>query len=114
MGYEDPATDKQLAYLLKFGYSPPGQLTKGEASELIEKFSQDPERCKIRDENHVQEIVKSEEAAAWNLHIEVNKAKAEPEEDLEFATGQRLKFWADTFNVAKAENGQGLELYMSH
>jgi hypothetical protein len=114
MGYEDPATEKQLAYLLKFGYTPSGPLTRGDASDLIEKFSDDPERCKIRDENQTQEMVQQEAATAWNLHTEVNQAKADPEEDLEFATGQRLEFWGGTFNVAKAEDGQGLELHMSY
>ena len=112
MGYEDPATEKQLAYLLKFGYTPPGPLTRGEASNLIEQFSEDPERCNIRDAK--QMMVEHEEATAWNLHTKVNQARADPEEDLEFATGQRLEFWAGTFNVVKAEGGQGLEFHMSH
>lgn len=34
---DDPATEKQLDYLKEMGYVPPGPLTKGEASRLIDQ-----------------------------------------------------------------------------
>jgi len=34
---DDPATEKQLDYLKEIGYVPPGPLTKGDASRLIDQ-----------------------------------------------------------------------------
>jgi hypothetical protein len=39
----DSATEKQINYLASFGVTPPAGLTKGEASDLIEQCTNDPE-----------------------------------------------------------------------
>jgi hypothetical protein len=99
MWEDDPASDKQLAYLSKFGYTHVGPLSKGEASKLIGEFEEDPERCRIRDassrkasEASVEELAKGE---AYQLHSDVVNADRC---DLKLAKQTRIAFWTAAFS----------------
>jgi hypothetical protein len=112
---DDPATEKQLNYLKKFGYTPDGPLTKGAASDLITQFEDDPERQKILLE---EDIKYSEEWAAYLLHKEVLSAQAclkdcDPEDkqqmdadksDVQLAMDARIDFWLATFNPMRSDD----------
>lgn len=52
---DDAATQKQIDYLKSFGVAPPTGLTKGEASDLIEKASNDPQALEYQSANRVRE-----------------------------------------------------------
>jgi hypothetical protein len=92
MWRDDPASEKQLEYLNKFGYTPSSALTKGQASDLIERFKNDPKRQDILLENDMKE-------EAYNLHTEVDEAKKDPELDLEDALRCRLSWWMGLVNM---------------
>jgi hypothetical protein len=119
---EDPATEKQLNYLKEFGFNPERVLTKGEASDLIAQFSEDPERSAIRDKNQSEkweeEFNEREQNLAFHLHSEFDEAKqsmdtAESDEIddakmyLEDARNERMWFWQDTFRSPDQMEGAG-------
>jgi hypothetical protein len=108
---DDPATEKQLAYLRQFGYEPNGPITKGEASQLIDQFSEDPARDAIRTSNQIRESDRldheAEKKFAYVLHRLVNElteslTTAERDEkgdikwELNDTRQRRLQFWKDT------------------
>lgn len=113
------ATEKQLAYLDLFGFIPDRPLTVAEASALIQKFSKDPEREKIRDENYLKkkfiEYDDLNKNQAYYMRTDIEDAKCELEkakgddmndaeaiddyvENIEYVRNCRLDFWADTFD----------------
>ena len=109
-----PATEKQLAYLNLFGFFSDRPLTIAEASALIEQFSEDPERQKIRDDNYVKKkLLEYEELnknRAYYVRKDIEDAKRELEKAenddisdakmcVEDMRNARLDFWADTFEI---------------
>jgi uncharacterized tellurite resistance protein B-like protein len=115
-----PATEKQLAYLNLFGFVPDRPLTIVEASALIEQFSGDPERQKVRDGNYVNQKLKDYDDLntnqAFYMRNDIDEAKRELEkaeeddtndaeaivdyvENVEYVRNCRLDFWADTFDL---------------
>lgn len=110
---DDCATEKQLSYLSQFGYVPDRPITKGEASKLIDKFQDDPERLRILNQKHAQAAEMARqfelENTAWCLHEELEGARrdlesAEKEDragakaDYNDCLRNRVAFWADTFS----------------
>ncbi len=96
---DEPATERQIAFLKQFGHEPSHALTKAEASELLQKILHRPA--------HEDESQLSKEAAgnhAYQLRKEVETAKASALSDnaaqakgaLEAATVLREEFWMDT------------------
>ena len=130
---DDLATEKQLNYLKQFGYVPDGPLTKGEASDLIAQFSEDPERQAIRDENHAtkceQEFQEREQNLAFHLRAEYEEAKRAAEKAergeirdakmyLRDTQNERLCFWQDAFRQPDemetgVTNQQATKLYFA-
>jgi hypothetical protein len=119
---DDPASEKQLTFLKLFGFTPDRPLTKGEASDLIAQFSEDPERQLIRDKNQVGKIEREyrerEQDLAHHLHLEYEDAKRAAENAergeirdakmyLRDAQNERLCFWEDT--IREPEDGSGNE-----
>ena len=127
-----PATEKQLAYLQSFGFSLDSLLTKGEACDLIDKFSDEPESQRKRDQNnrkkYEQDYGEREHHLAYHLRLELKEAKqnveeAEPDEsefekeDFKYEQEARLVFWKNTFrdvNLAVEDfNEQWSNLYLN-
>ncbi len=120
---QQQATEKQLQYLKVFGYIPEGSISKEEASILIGRFSEDPERQRIRDENNTKktehEFAERERNLAYHLRSEYDEAKKSAEkaeadeiEDakmyLNDAWNERLWFWQDTFRSPDQMEGAGM------
>jgi hypothetical protein len=100
---DNPATEKQLSYLNFFGFTPDHPLTKGEAADLIDQFSKDPERQKIRDRNY--ELIRAFTLREYYEQAKQALEKAEKEdiEDAEMSVqdtrNERLYFWEDAFRM---------------
>jgi hypothetical protein len=98
---DNPATEKQLNYLKSFGFAPDSLLTKGQAANLIDQFSKDPERIKIRDRNY--ELIRAFTLREYYEDAKrvLDKAEKEEIEDAEMSVedtrNERLYFWEDTF-----------------
>ena len=116
-----PATEKQLAYLRLFGYTPEGSLTKQQASDLLSDLEQDPEWCRVRDENRRRQadesfkehLAKRRTHLAHYLHLGCDAAARESKSDLRDAKRERLNFWKDTFDLREriSENWQADDLH---
>ena len=119
---EDSATEKQLNYLKEFGFASDRRLTKGEASDLIAEFSENPEREATRDQNQTakweKEFEEREQNLAFHLREEYRNAKQEMETAkrgeirdakmyLNDAQNERLWFWQDTFRQPDEMEGAG-------
>jgi len=84
---DDPATEKQINYLNSFGVTTTQNLTKGGASDLIDKCQNDPQALKIRSDNQFKEWEASMEKArskraeqgAYSFRLDINKAVGEIE-----------------------------------
>jgi len=131
---DDPATEKQISYLNQFNYVPDRPLTKGEASDLIEQFSEDPKRQEIRDEKqsarYEHELEDRERNLASYLHVEHEEAKqavnsaergdiTDAKDYLHDKEEERLSFWRDTFQdhpeeMENASQKQAVKLYISN
>ena len=108
---DEAATEKQIKYLAEFGYVADRPLSKGEASDLISQFSEDDERCRIRDDNQrVREEGSFEEdqKQAFRIHQQLEEALKELanaqrgeiqdwKEEVTALTRARIDFWKDTF-----------------
>lgn len=81
---QDPATEKQIAYLESFGVKAKPGLTKGEASELIDKCKDDPQaearRRKFYDEKQQAEWEDSQKFPSYALRKEIVQWRKEFEE----------------------------------
>jgi hypothetical protein len=99
---QDAPTEKQINYLKSFGAVIPESLTKGEASDLIEKCLNDPAALKVQEEkrdaawkeameNQERERQKRAEHAAYFLHKDVEDRKTEIAK-LEQNRGERADF----------------------
>lgn len=103
-----PATDKQLAYLQLFGYTPEGSLSKKQANDMIDAFSEDPERCRIRNENQERQAAEYNKRRRANLahylHLDCEAAAKESKSELRHAKKVRLDFWKDTFDLGERLN----------
>jgi hypothetical protein len=134
----EPASEKQKEYLQAFGYQPKPPLTKGEASDLIEQFQNDPERQRVLDENRQAE--RERKAAQWeqesedwrnnqahHLHRSCELAKGkltsagkgeirDAKADLRDAQRERLAFWQAAFRPPDGNEmfPQPLKLYLDH
>lgn len=110
----EPATEKQLNYLKMFGYEPDRQLTKTEAHDLLSKFEEDPERCRIRDETRKKESAIAAKECMENLaHClhrdcifaakEYERAerdgKRDAHEELKGCLKTRIDFWKETIDL---------------
>ena len=100
---EEPATEKQIKYLAGFGYVTDRPLSKGEASDLISKFSAD--RDEAEQERSFEEDQKHR---AFRIHQQLEEslgelAKAQRgeirdwKEDVVALTRARIDFWKNTF-----------------
>ncbi|HYG35132.1 MAG TPA: hypothetical protein VEC99_10130 [Clostridia bacterium] len=112
---DEPATEKQLAYLSQCGYEPDHPLTRTEASYLIRDLREHPERQPTRAENRLREMSGPE---AYRLHTEVELARqrsaAENGDKLAQAQARRADFWADTCREVTCmhiSSPQMIELY---
>jgi hypothetical protein len=79
----DPATEKQINYLASFGVAAPVGLTKGEASDLIDRCTNDPEalarQAQLRETRYEQE--KRDRAAFPSSYLKADIASAARELD---------------------------------
>ena len=76
-----PATEKQVAYLKLYGFVKEG-LKKGEAMNLLDKFENDPERCRIRDDNRMDEVLRNDELWQKNLLSNLRMAYEEAKREI--------------------------------
>lgn len=84
---DDPATEKQINFLKSFGVTAPAGLTKGEASDLINKCQNDPQALQIQENNRMAEWEASMERerneraqlGAYSFRRDVDKAASEIE-----------------------------------
>lgn len=84
---DDPATEKQINFLKSFGVSAPMDLTKGEASDLINSCQSDPQALQIQGDNRMAEWEASMERArsertqlgAYSFRRDVEAAASEIE-----------------------------------
>jgi hypothetical protein len=135
---EEPASESQLEYLKVFGFTPDRPITKGEASELLTQFKEDPERQRIRAEARVAERARKdaqnrmdqaerEVDMAYYLHADCDSAKkslAEAERGeaqeakvyLRELQEDRFRFWQETFRAPAWERTdlQPIKLYLEH
>jgi hypothetical protein len=107
MWRDEPATEKQVDFLRRFGWRPDGPLTKGQASDLIEQFQGDEGRREILWQNDAKE-------EAYRLHSEVEAARSDPDLDLQDAIQVRLDWWLSVFNVGECGSQLGLDLWESY
>ena len=74
----DSATEKQINYLASFGVTAPAGLTKGEASDLIERCTNDPEalarQAQLREARYEQD--RRNRAAFPSFHLRADIASA--------------------------------------
>ncbi|MGA2542767.1 MAG: hypothetical protein ABSG78_14555 [Verrucomicrobiota bacterium] len=127
---DEPASEKQLSLLGQYDYLPDGPMTKGEASDLITQFSEDPEKQRILEGNrrvkYERENEEEERNRAYHLHLASDEAKqemanADPSELQDEKTfwedmkNDRVQFWQDT--IGEPEDGtcdqQAIKLYLS-
>ena len=96
---DEPATERQMTFLKKFGYEPGRALTKSEASGLLQKIlhrptqAQESELSKETAGNHAYKLRKEVEGAK-RLALSSNTPQAKGV--LESATMLRDEFWIDT------------------
>jgi hypothetical protein len=94
---QEPATEKQIAYLESFGVPAQASLTKGQASDLIDHYANDPKARKAQQEKRqaAQEAALEEarrdmeERPAYWFRRKVEKAKQEVAKEV--ARGARHK-----------------------
>ena len=123
----DTATENQINYLKQFGYISERFITKGEASELIATFEEDPERVKIRDKKWIEKQESESQLygdhTAWCLHENLNKAqrnlelvdkddRADAKADVKDCLRIRIVFWASAFSARDSDyTSQCLDLW---
>jgi hypothetical protein len=121
---DDPATEKQLDYLKDFGFVPERPLKKGEASDLISEFSEDPEKQRIRNEAQFKE---RERNLAHHLRLACDSAKLDLDRAgkgeirdakayLRDVQNERLAFWQHAFQPPDGGEiyQQPIKLYLEH
>jgi hypothetical protein len=96
---DEPATERQLSFLKQFGYEPGHDLTKSQASELLQQLlhrpasADDSSLSRETAGNHAYQLRREVEAAkAFALSSNSPQAKYA----LESASLQREEFWMDT------------------
>jgi hypothetical protein len=83
-GPNDPATENQKEYLKSFGITPKEGLTKGEASDLIERAEDDPAACETRNRlqlaNYEEQRTREAEFPSYHLKQMIASAAKDSEE----------------------------------
>jgi len=81
---QDAATEKQIRYLADYGITAAATMTKGEASELIDKCENDPQarqrRDKIQSERSIREMEERNAFLSYHLRKQITKAQKEVEQ----------------------------------
>lgn len=94
---DDPATEKQINFLKSFGVIASAGLTKGDASDLINKCQNDPQALQIQENSRMAEWEASMERerneraqlGAYSFRRDVDKAAAEIE-SMQKAEAERI------------------------